>query len=260
MNDHVVEDENLSVAWARALRLVRDHGSELAPLVLSVTGFGDDGHCSEDKGIRTSLDVLLRDANLQSVETVASTIFPNAMWNPAAGRAQLFARYGSISTRVRTASSKNVHGVYFDRMVTGGSKENPNQLEFVIDRYLSRKGFRRSVLQVATFDPTRDHSAAALRGFPCLQHVTFAPTKDGLNVNAFYATQYMVERAYGNYLGLCRLGRFVAHELKLPLRRLTCFTGLALRESQLPIAKLKPIDKALDVVLEQRNEEKADEA
>ncbi|MEB5016537.1 hypothetical protein RXP78_29840, partial [Pseudomonas aeruginosa] len=94
-----------------------------------------------------------------------------------------------------------------------------------------------------------------MRGFPCLQHVTFAPAKDGLNVNAFYATQYMVERAYGNYLGLCRLGQFVAHELKLPLKRFTCFTGLALREGKVKIAKLKPLDAALDAVLDQRKKE-----
>ena len=46
-------------------------------------------------------------------------------------------------------------------------------------------------------------------------------------MNAFYATQYMVERAYGNYLGLCRLGRFMAHELDMRLTRMTCFTGIA---------------------------------
>ena len=46
-------------------------------------------------------------------------------------------------------------------------------------------------------------------------------------MNGFYATQYLVERAYGNYLGLCRLGAFVAHELGVPLLRMTCFTCIA---------------------------------
>jgi hypothetical protein len=48
--------------------------------------------------------------------------------------------------------------------------------------------------------------------------------------------QYMVERAYGNYVGVCRLGQFVAHELKLPLARVTCFTGIA--ECEMPKNKL----------------------
>ena len=83
------------------------------------------------------------------------------------------------------------------------------------------------MLQIGVFDPGSDHSAAAQLGFPCLQHVTFAPTDEGLTVNGFYATQYLVERAYGNYVGLCRLGQFVAHEIQLPLVRMTCFTGIA---------------------------------
>ena len=47
-----------------------------------------------------------------------------------------------------------------------------------------------------------------------------------VNVNAFYATQYAFERAYGNYLGLCWLGRFVAHEMGLTLASVSCFTGV----------------------------------
>ena len=46
-------------------------------------------------------------------------------------------------------------------------------------------------------------------------------------MNAFYAKQYMVERGYGNYLGLCRLGEFVAHELGLSLTRVTLHVGSA---------------------------------
>ena len=60
-----------------------------------------------------------------------------------------------------------------------------------------------------------------------------------MNVNAFYATQYAFERAYGNYLGLCRLGHFVAHELKLTLDRVTCFTGIMLRDKLSKDAKTK---------------------
>ena len=83
------------------------------------------------------------------------------------------------------------------------------------------------MLQIGVFNPTLDHSAAAQLGFPCLQHVTFAPLDGGLCVNAFYASQYIVERAYGNYVGICRLGQFAAHELGFKLLRMTCFTGIA---------------------------------
>jgi tripartite-type tricarboxylate transporter receptor subunit TctC len=67
--------------------------------------------------------------------------------------------------------------------------------------------------QATTFDPARDHSATAQLGFPCLQHVSFVPTKAGLVANAFYATQQLFDKAYGNYLGLAQLAAFMAGDL-----------------------------------------------
>jgi len=238
--EHYLEDTNLSVAWARALRLASAPGQkEIGPLIVSVTGFDTDGAFQEDQGIRVALDALLADEGKQSVDTVANTIFPSSMWNPGAPRQRLFERYGSVLSRLRRSSHKNSHGTYFGRMITGGPKGCENQLEFAISTYLSRSGVRRSILQIGVFDPSQDHSASAQRGFPCLQHLTFAPVDGGLCVNAFYATQYLVERAYGNYVGVCRLGRFVAHELALPLARMTCFTGIA--ECDMGKNKLKNI-------------------
>ena len=97
-----------------------------------------------------------------------------------------------------------------------------NQLEWILSQYARRKGVRRSLLQATTFDPQRDHTASARLGFPCLQHVSFEPTKVGLVVNAFYATQQIFDKAYGNYLGLAQLGGFMAHEMNLPFSSSQC--------------------------------------
>jgi thymidylate synthase len=126
-------------------------------------------------------------------------------------------------------------------MIEGGPEAHPNQLDFVLGQFTKKKGVRRSALQVSVYDPKVDQTNSALLGFPCLQHVTFAPSEEGLCINAFYATQFAVERAYGNYLGLCGLGRFVAHELGLELARITCFTGIMKRDNDLSIAALKPL-------------------
>jgi hypothetical protein len=78
------------------------------------------------------------------------------------------------------------------------------------------------------FDPSRDHSSRPYLPFPCLDHVAFAPDgAGGLSLTAFYANQSIFDRAYGNYLGLCALGRFVAGELGLEFRQLTCVAGVA---------------------------------
>ena len=226
--DHYIEDANLSIAWGKALRLVSRRGfKEVVPLVVAVTGFDADGQPVEDTAIRNNLDALLARAHHYSSETVANTIFPESLWNPAQPRARLFERYERIRSRLRSADRQNAKGRYFDRLISGGSEDHPNQIEFALCAFNARSGVRRSMLQFAVFDPHKDHSNAAQLGFPCLQHVTLAPTDDGVALNAFYATQYVVERAYGNYLGLCRLGRFLAHELGTKLVRMTCFTGIA---------------------------------
>ncbi len=247
-NRHYIEDRNLSCAWARALQLASAPGfTELIPLIVAVTGFDKRGSFEEELRIRTALNALLAKEEKQSVDTVANTIFPASLWNPTAKRQLLFQRYRRVLSRLRRASRKNSHGMYFERMISGGPVGRENQLDFAIDTYLGRKGVRRSVLQVGVFNPNHDHSAAAQLGFPCLQHVTFAPSDGGLCVNAFYATQYLVERAYGNYVGLCRLGQFVAREMGLPLTRVTCFTGIA--ECDIPKSRMASILSTIDEIM-----------
>jgi hypothetical protein len=246
-NEHFVENVNLSIAWGRALTLASARGrSEIAPLIVTVTGFGENGDFGEEPRIRAALDEVLLALGKQSVDTVANTIFPSSLWNPLVDRNQLYQRYRRLLPRIHRASHKNSRGTYFERMITGGPSRHENQLEFAISAYLSRSGVRRSIFQIAVFDPCRDHSAAAQLGFPCLQHVTFAPTREGLCLNAFYATQYIVERVYGNYVGLCRLGKFIAHEIGLPLVRFTCFTGIA--ECETPKDRLRILLKTIDEV------------
>lgn len=46
-------------------------------------------------------------------------------------------------------------------------------------------------------------------GFPCLSHCAFQIDTDGhVHLLATYRSQFLVERGYGNYLGL---GRLLAH-------------------------------------------------
>lgn len=85
------------------------------------------------------------------------------------------------------------------------------------------------MFQAALFDPRRDHTNQAQLPFPCLQHLTFVPNfKDRtIILNAFYATQQIFVKGYGNYLGLARLGAFLASQTQLSLERVVCYAGIA---------------------------------
>jgi hypothetical protein len=227
----MINDSNLSRAWSRLLLGVLDGaGTEVSPLVLSVTGFDDNGVVPEHPAVRQALDQLLKRKSRLKVEDVAFTIFPQRVWEMSRGdRTRLFTLYRATFPRWQAMNRKaNGRGLYFERMVMyGRGPYDGNQLEWILSQYGSRAGVRRSMLQATTFDPARDHVASAQLGFPCLQQVSFEPTSVGLVVNAFYATQQIFDKAYGNYLGLAQLGAFMAHEMDMPLARLNVMVGVA---------------------------------
>lgn len=227
----LINDSNLSRAWSRLLLgVLEGAGTEVSPLVLSVAGFDEQGAVVEDSAVRHGLDELLKRKSRLSVEDVAFTIFPQRLWEMCRGnRSRFFALYRATFPRWQAMNKKaNGRGLYFERMVMYGRGPcDGNQLEWILSQYHSRPGVRRSMLQATTFDPGRDHVASAQLGFPCLQQVSFEPTAAGLVINAFYATQQIFDKAYGNYLGLAQLGAFMARGMGMPLARLNVMVGVA---------------------------------
>jgi hypothetical protein len=240
----LIDQANLSLAWAEAFLALRNAPKRrLSPLTLSFSGCGN-GLPDEIAAIRQAVDAALVAAELQTVKTVANTIFPVSLWRWAKGdRKALYAMYReNLPDYVAMESSKNNRGLYFGRLIafdmdhktggqldympTGKVPENGNQLEFIIQH--CRPAVRHSMFQASTFDPARDHTTLAQLPFPCLQHVTFEPDfKAGtLQLNAFYATQQLFAKGYGNFLGLANLGLFMAGEVKLTLARVSCFIGV----------------------------------
>lgn len=227
----LVDESNLSRAWARAVLHAIDHsGSEISPLIISVTGFDDKGLAQEDSAVRQELDKILLSKEMRSVSDVAFTIFPERLWKIAQGdRKKLFDYYRSAFPRYQAMNPKgNNRGLYFERLMNyGRGPSDGNQLEWILSQYDSRPRVRRSMFQASIFDPERDHITTAQLQFPCLQHVSFEPTSAGLVINAFYATQQLFVKAYGNYLGLAQLGSFMAHEMSLRLIRMNVVVGVA---------------------------------
>ena len=227
----LIIDTNLSTAWERLLLRVLDGaGTEVAPLVLSISDFDQNGKVSEDPTVRNALDELLTQKGRVNVEDVAFTIFPERIWKMSRGdRKRLFSLYRASLPRWKFINrTANGRGMYFERLVKYGRGPcDGNQLEWILTQFNSRKGVRRSMLQATTFDPARDHVASAQLGFPCLDHVSFVPTGAGLVVNASYATQQIFDKAYGNYLGLTQLGAFMAEEMGMPFARLNVMVGVA---------------------------------
>lgn len=236
-----VRSGDLAIAWGRAFAALAAPGvDEISPLVVNISGF-EGGFPSENTVVRTQLeDALERCAaekrareersNLCLPETTANLIFPEQLWfrYRAVGRATFFDRYlQKVLPRLKKRDRRNSKGTYFSRLISYGA-DSFNQLEHVLEAWDAGTR-RRSAMQIVIFDPAADHSRQPFLGFPCLDYLTFTPnTKEKtLSVTAMYAEQYLFERGYGNYLGLCRLGRFVAEQMNLRFDQFTCVTSCA---------------------------------
>lgn len=232
----------LAHAWSESYLAIKEPPRrDFTPFLISI-GAGPTGDVTEDQDLKHALDACLENAGLKPVETVAKTIFPQAMWARAKGdRHKFYASYlESLPDFVAMAPECNKYGLYFARLIgfgidhrTGDSldymkgklREDGNQLEFIIKA--CKPGAQRMALQATVFDPMRDQGENR-RPFPCLQHVTFIPDfeRKTLTVNAFYALQLFFAKAYGNWLGLSRLGAFVASQTGLRFDRLNSYAGV----------------------------------
>jgi hypothetical protein len=235
----VISETNLSYAWGRAFLHTMERSKwDTTPLTISIGDF-NNGLPAEEGRLRKALDEALERYDRYSCAVSAMVIFPFKIWN-LMGRPHVheFSEFymKKYLPRLRARDSQNRRGTYFERMIAfqgvrgkGGKilNETKNQLEHIIGLWPQNGEHarpRQSALQVACLDPVKDHNGATRSGFPCLQQISFTYDEDrGLAVNAYYPTQYIFDRAYGNYIGLCYLGYFMAQELGLDLVRLNCF-------------------------------------
>ena len=240
MSELLDATKTLSEAWLQALtHAVSQRGGRCVHLVMTVENPG-----SEDETFRDVLDLALNEANSQSVETVAGTIFPNSLyqspgfsWSPDldeqavreldAAAHNLYERYvGMLPVLLRVRA--NNRGTYFSRMVTWPGKEagGTNQLDLRISRI--RNEFARSRRTNNTLDI--DVGADALisepvagvqvyapsdqrtRGFPCLVHIDLTLVDGTLHCLAVYRHQYLITKAYGNLVGLSHLMHFLCEQ------------------------------------------------
>jgi hypothetical protein len=218
----LIASDCVSLAWTKAFKTALQR-EPIPPMLIQIsTPKGKINECDE---IRILLDRSLEDYGLSPVMTVANTILPVSLWNPNRPRQELYERYGAIWPQVKRSRS-NRNGVYFQRLIAFpdfGPGEK-NQLEYIITTYLGGN-HRNSALQASIYAPTIDATNQRQRGFPCLQQVAFGVEDDGVTVTGFYPTQYLFEKAYGNYLGLCQLGTFMAHEIGASLAGIRCFVN-----------------------------------
>ncbi|MDD5369717.1 MAG: hypothetical protein PHQ40_11560 [Anaerolineaceae bacterium] len=222
-----IEAADISHAWLEVMRVLIEPGiEELTPLIVNIGVDGDREITIQT--VQNQLDASLISSGKGTCHTTANTIFPGSYWNRGIDRSELFARYQRSLPHIKDSSPLNRNGTYFERLIRypmSAEEDAPiyNQLDHIIHTY-TIGNHRTSALQASIFNPFLDHTDQRQRGFPCLQHVLFCvDDQHKMTITGVYASQYIFDRAYGNYLGLYRLGSFMAHEMEVSLHGVICF-------------------------------------
>lgn len=244
-------------AWATAVSIVlgAPHRKALH-LLVRITEPGE-----EDQTIRQAVDDLLVRRGKPTVATVVNTIFPVHLARICDSPEQLAKRYRDLYPYLRAENPRNRRGTYFGRLVAHPADgTSVDQLTRIISRlrdHGSRRNHHSAVYEV-TFDAADDpaidaelgpgtvsysapiyqvRSDAMPLGFPCLSHLSFQHAEGRLHALAQFRSQYLIERAYGNYLALGLLQRYVATAAGLSPGELTVAVGVAHIDSPVGVVK-----------------------
>ena len=220
-----VVSDDFQKAWLEAVKRLMASRWELRNLVVQIKDpsvLGDPFH--------EKIEAFAEAQGILGPKHVAYTIFPDRLYQSKGSAAALFTAYnrqGGFFDRVKTG-----WGTYFRRMSSyEGSKGMVNQLGNIIAAIRGR-----SILSKAAYTVVVQHPGGETMrpmGGPCLNYIALQaePGQAGqpmtLGLLAVYRNQDFLERAYGNYWGLCRLIVFLAKEVDGIPGPLTCVSSHA---------------------------------
>ena len=180
----------------------------------------------------------------KSVETIANTIFPQALYQRYGHPAFIERFHKRVLPKIR--SNKRWSGYYFDRMtnlptVGGGALD---QLSREIERMRDSTSLNKH--EITLFDPERDVTDSNYGG-QCLSFLSFhllPGSPRTVLLTAQYRNHYYIEKLLGNLIGLGRLMAFIARETGAKVGSLTVLSTHALIDT--PKASRAEIKALLD--------------
>lgn len=222
----LIQKDSFQEVWKEAVGLLSANHWNYYNLVVQIT----------DPNI---LDVDLHDKVTQFAKSinkippkdVAYTIFPYGLYK-GKGNAQTL--YQDYMGRFYPWSRKKIHrgwGTYFERMISYIDKKGTkkvNQLDNII-RAINSRGRVCTAAYTMTITYPGGESIRPLGG-PCLNYITVQLVQGNparLGLMAIYRNHEFLERAYGNYYGLCKLLSFLNAETGTLPGYVTCVSSHA---------------------------------
>ena len=232
----VISTETREEAWLKAVNHLKNNAAHKTEynLIIEVT----QPALSNDRTrvIRTSFDKFLQLNNEFSVQTVADTIFPAALYKKHGAEGVYTIYPEEVYPKIKKIRA-NQRDTYAMRTVRGtnakGQEMNP--LKEVVSRLSKIANTKRGVRcahEISLDDSESipiNQNDRSLYGFPCLSHLSFKLSHDRetLHLTAIYRSQFFIQKAMGNLLGLARLQDFVCREIGTKMGTLVCHATYA---------------------------------
>ena len=226
--------DSFQQVWTKVVKTLAENDWERRNLMVQVKN-----PCVFDEGLHQSLEAFCRQVGILGHGTSPTQSFrrnstaeirvPNtvqwlqqAEW-PYERLQRRYARHGSWGTYFRRMT-------YYD----GGGKP-VNQLENVIRAINTRENVSKAALTIVIQKPGGETTRPL--GGPCLNYLAIQAERNAdttLGLLAVYRNHDFLQKAYGNYWGLCNLLRFLAKETGMVAGPVTCISSHAYVDKHKP--------------------------
>lgn len=208
-------------AWLEAAIQVNRHARHEAHDVIIGVVNPTAGATLDDPIVARVNDFLA--AREKSVETIANTIFPQALYLRHGAPKFIDVFHDRVLPKVR--KNERWSGYYFERMTRMPTRASGtvNQLWDIVGRMRDESNRSLNKFELSIFDPERDVDGSPYGG-QCLSFLSFKlvpGTPRQLRLTAVYRNHYYTEKLLGNLIGLGRLMAFVAAETGTSVGSLT---------------------------------------
>lgn len=217
----LIESQNISSAWMDASNHILTQGNvECTDLMVHITN-----PVTTNPHIDQLYDSFCDDFNLTKHKKVATFIFPQRLHEICGyNRSKLYRNQSKVHNVV-----KGTWGSYFDQMVNWKEQNGNtiNQIETIIRHINQRERVYKTAYTIQITNPFFHINYT--RGGPCLRYITLQlhPEPRKMSLLALYRNHDFARRAYGNYLGLGNLLKFLASETGFELGTVTCVSSSA---------------------------------
>lgn len=224
----VIVAHSFQDAWAQAVVKLKLNGWKVWNLVVQI-----DAPSAINSDIQNNAMQFAKQHGLITPVQVAHTIFPYKYYKAGISRDRLYKLYWRYFKYTRSQAHRG-WGTYFERMIRYAPGGDPNkaidQLSTIIDAINGRNVNYGAAYTIVILYPQKDGKRKM--GAPCLNYLTVQvetvhERKKRINLLAVYRNHDFLERAYGNYLGLCKLLEYIATETSSDVGCLTCISSHA---------------------------------